>query len=165
MLIIIMIKNYPKNFIISCTIFMIKSYDFNKDKIYHEYHNIEYTNIKFIINDSDKIIKLIAPGSDSIIRIWNIESRDIIIKIKIKSNDLDILRSFSFWNNEYLFVGYEDKLIRLINLEYGFVEQKLLGHKEIILTLKKIIHHKYGECLISQGNEDDQIKLWKYKNK
>jgi len=157
-------KRLSKNYIISCTKFMIKSYDFNKDKIYHEYYNIKYSNKKFIINNNDEIIKLIAPGSDSIIRIWNFDSGDIIIEIKIKSNDLDILRSFCFWDNEYLFAGYEDNSIILINLVNGSVCQKLLGHKEIILTLKKIIHHKYGECLLSQGYKEDQIKLWKYKN-
>ena len=74
-----------------------------------------------------------------------------------------MLKSFCFWNNKYLFAGYEDKSIKLINLENGFIYQTLLGHKEIILTMKRIIHHKYEECLISQGYRDDQIKLWKYK--
>ena len=34
------------------------------------------------------------------------------------------------------------------------------GHDNIVLTLKKINHPKYGECLISQGYEHDNIKLW-----
>ena len=156
-------KKLSKEYIVSCTKFMIKSYDFNKDKIYHEYHNIKYSNIKFIINDNDEIIKLIAPGYDNIIRIWNFNSGDIIKEIKINANDLDMLKCFCFWNNKYLFAGYKDKSIKLINLENGFIYQTLLAHKEKILTMKKIIHHKYGECLISQGYRDDQIKLWKYK--
>ena len=157
-------KKLSKNYIVSCTKFMIKSYDFNKDKIYHEYHNIKYSNKNFIISDNDGIIKLIAPGYDNIIRIWNFNSGDLLKEIIIESNDLDYLKSFCFWNNKFLFAGYEDKSIRLINLENGYVYQKLLGHKEIILIMKKIFHHKYGECLISQGYRDDQIKLWKYKN-
>ena len=157
-------KKLSKNYIVSGTKFMIKSYDFNKDRVYHEYHNIKYSNKNFIINDNDEITKLIAPGYDSIIRIWNFNSGDIIKEIRFQSNDLHILNSFCFWNNEYLFAGYEDNSIILIYLGNGSVCQKLLGHKERILTLKKIIHHKYGECLISQGYRDDQIKLWKYKN-
>ena len=157
-------KKLSKNYVVSCTKFMIKSYDFNKDKIYHEYHNIKYSNKKFIINDNDEIIKLIVPGSDNIIRIWDFNSGDIIKEIKIESNDMDILESFCFLNNKFLFAGYNDNSIRLINLENGYVYQKLLGHKEKVLTLKTIIHHKYGECLLSQGYRDDQIKLWKYKN-
>ena len=121
-------------------------------------------NIKFIINDHDEIIKLIAPGYDNIIRIWDFNSGVIIKEIKIESNDLYILKSFCFLNNKFLFAGCKDNSIRLINLENGYVYQKLFGHKDIVLTLKIIIHHKYGECLLSQGYRDDQIKLWKYKN-
>ena len=157
-------KKLSRNYIVSCTKFMIKSYDFNKDKIYHEYHNIKYSNLNFIIDDNDEIIKLIAPGYDNIIRIWDFNSGVIIKEIKIESNDLYILKSFCFLNNKFLFAGCKDNSIRLINLENGYVYQKLFGHKDIVLTLKIIIHHKYGECLLSQGYRDDQIKLWKYKN-
>jgi len=157
-------KKLSKNYIVLCTKFMIKSYDFNKDKIFHEYHNIKYSNKNFIINDEEEIIKLIAPGYDNIIRIWDFNSGDIIKEIKIESNEHDTLKSFCFLNNKFLFAGYDDNSIRLINLENGYVYQKLLGHKERVLTLKKVIHHKYGECLLSQGYRDDQIKLWKYKN-
>ena len=31
----------------------------------------------------------------------------------------------------------------------------------MVLTIKKIFHPKYGDCLISQGNDLSQIKLWK----
>ena len=34
------------------------------------------------------------------------------------------------------------------------------GHENNVLTLKKINHPLYGECLISQGYEQDNIKLW-----
>ena len=40
------------------------------------------------------------------------------------------------------------------------VEKNLEGHNSGIFTIKKIEHPKLGKCLISQGYEDDQIKLW-----
>ena len=35
-----------------------------------------------------------------------------------------------------------------------------MGHNDKVLTVKKIIHPQYGECMLSQGNYDDKIILW-----
>ena len=32
-----------------------------------------------------------------------------------------------------------------------------------MLTVKKIYHYKYEECLVSQDWKDEQIKLWNDK--
>ena len=50
--------------------------------------------------------------------------------------------------------------IKLIDLNTKKVIKDLNGHKKRILSIKKIIHPKYGECLISQDADDSQIKLW-----
>ena len=158
-------KNSSKNYIIICFKFMIKSYDFHKNKIYHEYHNIKYSNNNFVVNDDDeKIIKLIVPCWDNIIRIWDFHSGELIKKINIIFNNDNHIKRYCFLNNTYLFAGYDDDSIRLINLKFGYAFKKLIGHKDFILTIRKINHPKYGECLISQGYKDDQIKLWKYNN-
>ena len=34
----------------------------------------------------------------------------------------------------------------------------------MVINVKKINVAKYGECLLSQGDFDDQIKLWINKN-
>ena len=34
------------------------------------------------------------------------------------------------------------------------------GHFNSVLTIKKIKHPKYGDCILSQGYNEDQIKLW-----
>ena len=54
----------------------------------------------------------------------------------------------------------EDKKIKLIDLKIGRIINELTGHSKDVLTIKTINHPKYGKCLISQGLEDDQIKLW-----
>ena len=34
------------------------------------------------------------------------------------------------------------------------------GHNNEVSTIKKIMHPTYGECLISQGLANEQIKMW-----
>ena len=36
----------------------------------------------------------------------------------------------------------------------------LKGHSDEVLTIKKISHPKYGDCLISQGLGNEKIKMW-----
>ena len=68
------------------------------------------------------------------------------------------------WNNEYLFVGC-DGIIKLIYLKNGINIKNLIGHNNTVFCIKKIfINSYYGECLISQGCFNDQIKLWVNKN-
>ena len=66
---------------------------------------------------------------------------------------------------EYLYVGCESMNIRLIELKTGKNVHNLSGHNGFILTLIKIFIPQYGECLISQGFENDNIKLWSYSAK
>ena len=44
------------------------------------------------------------------------------------------------------------------------IEKVLKEHNKEILTIKKIVHPKFGECLVSQGWDNDQIKLWINEN-
>jgi WD40 repeat protein len=64
------------------------------------------------------------------------------------------------WNNDYLFVACSDKTIKVLNLKTGLIPMCLKGHSDEVLTIKKIVHPKYGECLISQGWGNEKIKLW-----
>ena len=73
----------------------------------------------------------------------------------------DCLRGICLWNNEYLFVGCDDNTKKLIDIYNNKIIKFLKGHKDYVITIKLIIQPKYGKCLISQGKENDQIKLWK----
>ena len=64
------------------------------------------------------------------------------------------------WDEDYLFVGCKDKIIKLIDLNNGIIIKDLYGHKNNVIAVKKINHPKYGDCLISQGVGCDEIKLW-----
>ncbi len=59
-------------------------------------------------------------------------------------------------------------IMNIYLLELEIKKQKiikeLIGHNEIPVTIKTILHLKYGECLISQGLHNDRIILWINKN-
>ena len=74
------------------------------------------------------------------------------------------LRGICLWDSNYLYVGCDDKTIKLIHLKNHKVEKVLKEHNKEILTIKKIVHPKFGECLVSQGWDNDQIKLWINEN-
>ena len=156
-------KNLSKNFIITGNGGYSQSYDYNENKIYFKYieKNNEDTSTIYhmciIIDDSDKVIKMIESSSAGIIRIWDFHSRKLLNKINIY---IDWLNSLCLWKEDYLFVGCSDKSIKLINLNTKKVIKELKGHRDRILSIKKIIHPKYGECLITQDADKSQIKLW-----
>ena len=64
------------------------------------------------------------------------------------------------WDVNNLFVGCVDKTMKLININNGKIIKSLSGHREEVITIKKVIHPKYGECLISYGGD---IILWTKK--
>ena len=67
------------------------------------------------------------------------------------------------WNNDYIFAGCSDKTIKLVDLKKGLIKS-LNGHDDFVITVKKIILPEYGECLISQNNQNSKIKIWKNSN-
>ena len=147
-----------KNYIITGNKNHIKSYDYNKNEIYHKYFDSDTgSHISVIINNDKELLKLIESCSDGNVRIWNFHSGELINKIRV---DDDWLFGICLWNDDYLFVACKDKIIRLIELKEGLIVKYLEGHKSGIFSIKKISHPKYGECLLSQGYEGDQIKLW-----
>jgi WD40 repeat protein len=103
---------------------------------------------------------MIESSLDGNIRIWNFHSGLLLKKIKVNNYGLF---GICLWNRKYLFVGSDDNTIKLIELKNGKVIMSLTCHNNYVVTIKKIYHPKYGECLISQGLKNEQIKLWKNK--
>ena len=69
----------------------------------------------------------------------------------------------SLWDNVHLFVGCGTNILK-INLISGKIVKKINCNKKEILTIKKIIHPFYGECLLFQGEENNCIKLLFFEN-
>ena len=79
----------------------------------------------------------------------------------IRNNLIKILCSISLWNNKYLIAACNN-VIDFIDMESEIIVKKI--NENNVITVQKIIHPKFGECLISQGNESSSIKLWIIKN-
>ena len=152
-----------KVYIIVGSTYCIKSYEFNENKIYNYYidDNIDGENhINFTINNDKEIIKLIDANERGIIRIWDFHLKILLSKITTKNN----LNSICLWDNDYLFLGTRNNFIILIDLKKGKIIKRMKGHNNRVSTIRKITHPIYGNCLISQGLELNNIKLWVIKN-
>ena len=151
------------HYLITCNGNYVKSYDYNNNRLYHRYY--EYYNNSNHLNsivynnneNNNEMIKLIETCEDGFIRVWNFHSGSIINRIDIGCKGLACI---CLWNINYIFVGDENKYIKLINLKSGKIIKCLTGHKKGGITIKKINHPKYGECIVSKGQYEDQIKIW-----
>ena len=150
-------KKSSKCYIITGNSNFVKSYDYIKNEEYNKYSdNYNNNHLSVIINETEKLTKLIESCYDGYIRVWDFNTAVLLNKIKIG----DWLYGICLWNDSYLFVGCSDKSIKLIDINNGYIVRYLKGHNNSVLTIKKIIHPKYGECIVSQGYNEDQIKLW-----
>jgi WD40 repeat protein len=149
------------NFIITGNIGFVKSYNYNEDKVYHKYNdggNAFHRNIN--IYDKDSKLSLLEICCDGNIRIWNFHSGELLNRIKVYEQPLF---SICLWNDQYIFVGCDDGAILLIDLNNGSNIKTLISHEDSVLTIRKLVHPLYGECLISKGVGNEQIKLWVLK--
>ena len=154
-----------KIYIIAANKGFITSFDYNENKIKHKYidDNNNKDHFKAIIDSSEKkknkegIIKLIESGEDGYIRIWNFDSAILIKKIHVYKS---YLYGFCFLNDNYILVGCGDKTIKIVELNSGKMVKELIGHNDDVISVKILNLPKYGKCIISQGNGNDQIKLW-----
>ena len=154
-------KLLKKNFILTGNENYVKSYDYNSNninKIYHRYYeNNNGSHKSVIINDKQEIIKLIESCIDGNIRVWNFHSGLLLNKINVNYN---WLYGLCLWNSNYIYVGCNDKTIKAVEINNGLISKSFVAHNSKVITIKKFIHPKYGECLISQGFINDQIKIW-----
>ena len=155
-------KQLCKNYLITGHRGFVISYDYDKNKIYHKYYDKDNRpHCSIIIYNKDDIIKLIDSCDDGNIRIWNFHTGTHLNRIRVNN---EYIFGICLWDEDYLFVGCKDKIIKLIDLNNGIIIKDLYGHKNNVIAVKKINHPKYGDCLISQGVGCDEIKLWINKN-
>ena len=151
-----------KKYIITGNLNYIKSYDYNENELYFKYYdNGMGYHFSIIIHNQYGIRKIIDSCEDGFIRIWNFHSGLLLNKIKINGDNLN---GICLWNSNYLFVGCDEGTIKLIDLINGIMVEELIGHNKEVLSIKKVEHPIYGDCLISQGYEDDQIRIWTLKS-
>ena len=147
-----------KNFIVSGNKGYVTSYDYQENKVYHVYNddnNFHYHS-NIIIKDKNGIINLIESCGDEYVRIWSFHSGELLNKIEVNNG----LYGLCLWNNKYIFAGCKNGMIKIIDLNNGTIVKDLISHNRDVMTIKKIFHPQYGECLVSQGICHEQIKLW-----
>ena len=152
-----------KYFILTGNISYVKSYDYKENKLYFKYADKgnKDGHDSIIVDNSKEMIKLIESSGDGFVRIWKFHTGELLNKIKIGKNEL---RGLCLWNSNYLFVGCTDNSIKLVELKNGIIIKSLTGLNNEVCTIKKIVHPTFGECILTQGWENDQIKLWVTKN-
>ena len=147
-----------KNYVIVGNNNWIKSYDYNNNKIYNKYNdNSNNRHCSLIIKSNDDKIKLIDSCFDGNIRIWDFHSGKLLNKIRVCDS---WIIGICLWDNDYLCVGCGDKSMKIINLKKNLIDANLKCFKNKVLCIKKLNHPQLGECLISQGYEKEQIKLF-----
>lgn len=150
-----------KSFIIVGNEQHIVSYDFSTNAIYQNYYenNTNSIHITFILYIKGKEVNIIESDTCGYIRIWDFHTgllnNKCLVGKKVK------LRGICLWNQNYLFVGSDDKQIKLIDLPNG-VKIDSIKCDNCICTIKKINHPKYGECLLfDEKSNSGVIYLWK----
>ena len=147
-----------KNYILISKFGLVKSYDFEKNIQYYIYSKKDKAmHTSIVVNDNEDITKLIESNNYGKIRIWNFHTGEFLKIINGKEHILYLC----LWDNEFIFAGCTDYSIKLINLKNGKIVKNLIGHKNYVLNIKKVIIPEYGECLISLGYINDEIKIWK----
>ena len=153
-----------KYYIIVANEKFIISYNFYDGSIYNLYYedNCNSWHMNFIISSNDDGINLIESDTFGYVRVWDFDKGVMLKKLFIERKMR--LRGICLWNYKYLFVGADDKKIKLIDLEND-VELDSLKCNDYVCTMKKINCSKFGECLVFQGKIDHgQIKLWRNEN-
>ena len=157
-----------KIYILTGHLGLVKSYDYYKNKVYHKYQDNNKEKKEhycLVISNNESIIKLIDSCYDGYIRIWNFHKGLLLSKIKAGYGSIGIC----VWNTNYIFVGCGDNVIRLLELNKGYIVKRLTGHNKGVSCIKTINHPKYGECLISIEISVilnlSKIKLWVINNK
>ena len=152
-------KKLFKYFILTGNIGYVKSYDYSNSKLYYKYYdkgnNRGHDSI--IIDDTKDVVKLIESSGDGFIRIWKFHNGMLLNRINTGKNEL---RGICLWNSNYLFVGCTDNTIKLVEINNGIVIKSLDGYNNEVCTIKKTKHPTFGECILSQGWENEPIKLW-----
>ena len=150
-------------FIIVCCVNYSKSYDYKNNKLYHKYLDLyENKPRNIVINNSKEIVEIFESSYDGNLRIWNLHSGMLLKKIRVAYNTL--LRGICFLDNEIIFIGCDDKTIRLVNYKNGKIMHIFSNHIDRVVSIKIIIHQKYGQCLLSQAAYLDPIKIWTIKS-
>ena len=150
-------------YIVTGNLNYVKSYNYNKNEIYHKYfdNSINGYHYSIIIHNENAVVKLIESCEDGNIRIWHFHSGILLKKIRVCKDNIN---GICLYNDRYIFVGSDEQNIKIVDLDEGCVIKKLHAHSREVLNIQMISHPKYGHILISQAYVEDQIRIWSIDN-
>ena len=145
-------------YVINATSSDVKSYIFKTRDLYQKYEGFPQSwHMSAIVNEVNGQQILIESDGNGNIRIWDFHSGKLFQQI---SPSVSIsLRGICLWNDNYLFAAGDDHEVKLIDLNKGEFIKSFKGHTNIVCSIEKMVHPKYGECIISQGL-DGKLKIW-----
>ena len=156
-------KTNDKYYIIDANADNVKIYGTEKEnQLFGEYSGTERTwhMCAFVekLNDIDTLFESDGKGD---VRLWNLETHQLIKKISCKSVSL---RGLCLWNSKYILAASSDKSFKILDFENGELVASVSGqHYNSLCSIKKIMHPLYGEALLT-GSIDGTIKLWVNKS-
>ena len=151
-------KDFDRYFILTGNAGYAKSYDYKNNRLYMKYYEKNNKGDHFCVIGKrfEDVLKLIESCADGVIRIWNFHTGVLQSKIDCKYGLLGVC----IWSLEYLFTGCKDNTIKLIDIKKEKIIKSFTGHNNYVCTIRKIVHPKYGGCIISQSWHNDEIKIW-----
>ena len=156
-------KEIKKYFIINANSNDVKSYYFETGALFKNYKGLPQTwHMSAVVNETKECLALIESDGNGTIRIWNFDTAELLKSIN-SAYSIN-LRGICLWNDKYLFAAGNDSQVKLFDLEEGKFVKSFKGHTSTVCTIEKIMHPKYGGCLISQAL-DGRLKLWIPENK
>ena len=123
----------------------------NNDSQYHCYAKIVESNNGY---------NLIDAGNFNTIKIWDFVNKNLISIIKSDTNNN--LRGFVVVNNNYLFIGSQDKNIKEFNIENKTIIKNFNKHTNNLVGLKQAKDKNDNIYIVSYG-QDKNIFLWGFK--
>ena len=149
--------NLKKNFVIVID-GTLSSYDYTNNKLYKKYTDKKghLYGDTVIINGEKKTVKIIICDFNGNIGIYNFHTGDLLFKDRAGSFGL------CYWNDNYIFASQNYDRFVLIDISSPKIKKYFSGHKNEVNKIMKLIHPKYGECLITI--DQYKTKLWIIKN-
>ena len=136
--------------------------NFNQNSLYAKLYKSDLKVLKyysgFIYSKENKKNYLCCSTSNGLVITWDLINKSCINNIQISQVELyNIIQ----WNQKYAIIaGGSTKRIIVFDLdEFKEVNNINTNHRSNVNCVKKINHPKYGEILLSSGN-DHKIKLY-----
>jgi len=145
--------NLNKNFIVLID-GTLSSFDYTTKKLYKKYNDKKLSPYgdTIIIKQEKKVVKIMECDHNGEIKIFNFHTGDLLFNTREGGYGL------CFWNDNYIFATKKYNGFALIDISSPINKKYFEGHNMKVFKIVKLIHPKYGECLITVSEKE--TKLW-----